>query len=246
VDLAIQWCTYLVGLPLELLTIRAMLRGGLRSYPLLFAYVVASFLTTVAEMPSSLAFYHDRRNAQLAITYAWWYWHDEAILTVILFALVISLIYYATADLRSRRIVRSGLICAALLFIGVSFAVHYQPPAPLVSYGIWASPWTRDLKLCASILDLLLWMMLLAARRKDRRLLTLACALGIMFAGEAIGESVRQMAISSKNHWIADPGGVLTVLADLTFFYIAWRVFRAPATQSSPQKGAAQTSGSSS
>jgi len=226
VDLAIQWCTYLIGLPLELLTIRAMLRGGLREYPFVFSYLVASFLTTVAEMPASLAFYRNRRNRQAAIDYAWWYWHDEAILTVLVFVLVISLIYHGTARLESRRSVRLGLITGAVLFAGISFAIHYRTPGPTESYALWASLWTRDFKLCAAILDMALWLILLAARTKDRRLLTLSWALGIMFAGEAIGESVRNLATPTKFHLLADGGGVISILADLTFFYVTWRVFR--------------------
>ena len=59
-DLTIQLCAYLVGLPLELLTIAAMLHGGFKRYPFVFAYVVTYFLTTVAEMPSSVAYYYAR------------------------------------------------------------------------------------------------------------------------------------------------------------------------------------------
>ena len=54
-DFAIQVCSYLVGLPLELLTIAAMLRGGYKRYPLVFTYVIIFFLTTVVEMPSAVA-----------------------------------------------------------------------------------------------------------------------------------------------------------------------------------------------
>jgi uncharacterized BrkB/YihY/UPF0761 family membrane protein len=146
---------------LELLTIAAMLRGALKRYPFLFAFVIASFLTTVAEMPSSLAFYHNRRNAKAAVDYAWWYWRDEALLTVLVFALVISLIYYATENLASRRIVRLGLIIGAVLFGLVSFAIHYNPD-PHLSYGLWATQCSRDLRFCATVLDLSLWGMLIA------------------------------------------------------------------------------------
>src|ERR1051326_1638307 len=201
-DLAIQLCSYLIGLPLELFTIAAMLRGGYRRYPFVFAYVITYFLTTVVEMPSSVAYYYDRlvyplpniRADQAAETYAWWYWRDEAVLQVLVFAVVISLIHAATTRFGPRRVVRLGLVVAAALFAITSFAIHYQPTAPNVSYGVWATAWTRDLRVCAAILDLALWAMLIASREKDQRLLMLSCALGIMFAGEAVGESLRNLA----------------------------------------------------
>jgi len=67
---------------------------------------------------------------------------------------------------------------------------------------------------------------------------------GIMFAGEAIGESVRDLAIRSQEHKIADAGGILTIASDLAFFYIVWRLFRVPGPPANQQNGAAQASGS--
>src|SRR6266567_2149961 len=164
-DLTIQVCSYLVGIPLELLTIAAMLRGGWKRYPFVFAYVVTYFLTTVAEMPSSVAYYYARHLYkpphpllnQTADNYTWWYWRDEAVLQVLVFAVVISLIYYATSKLGPRRIVRLSLIAGAVLFALISFLVQYHPTAPNVSYGVWATAWARDLRVCAAVLDLSLW-----------------------------------------------------------------------------------------
>jgi len=238
-DLTIQLCSYLVGLPLELLTIAAMLRGGFKRYPFVFAYIVIFFLTTVLEMPRSVAYYYLRqilpitnpRVDQAAEAYAWWYWRDEAVLQVLVFAVVISLIYYATSRLAPRRLVRLGLIAGAVLFAGISFLVHYHPD-PKMSYGMWATAWTRDLRLCAAVLDLALWAMLIASREKDKRLLMLSCALGIMFAGEAIGESLRYwastLASHHRGHFLADAGGLLVLISDLGFLYIWWRAFRTP------------------
>src|SRR6266702_3032926 len=115
-DLAIQLCSYLVGLPLELLTIAAMLRGGYKRYPLVFAYVITYFLTTVLEMPASVAYYRNPKNAEAADAYTWWYYRDEAVLQILIFAVVISLLYQATSNLKSRRIVRLGLLSGAVLF----------------------------------------------------------------------------------------------------------------------------------
>ena len=47
----------------------------------------------------------------------------------------------------------------------------------------WMTLVSRDLSFSAVILDLLLWMLLIAARRKDRQLLMLSGALGIQTHG---------------------------------------------------------------
>jgi hypothetical protein len=142
---------------------------------------------------------------------------------------VISLIYIASAKLGSRRIVRMGLIVAAVVFAAGSFLLRYHP-VPGASYGMWATAWTRDLRLCAAILDLALWAMLIASREKEPQLLMLTCALGIMFAGEAMGESIRTMAaaMSTNRHLVADIGGLVVLISDLGFLYIWWRAFRRP------------------
>lgn len=245
-DLAIQLISYLVGLPLELLTIAAMLRGGFKRYPFVFAYIVTFFLTTVVEMPTSVAYYWARHvyttpNANIdlaAENYTWWYWRDELILQVLVFAVVISLIYYATSRLGSRRLVRLGLIVGAVLFAVISFVTHFRPHA--LGF-VWTTAWTRDLRLCAAVLDLALWAILIASREKDQRLLMLTCALGIMFAGEAVGESVRNLAstfvIQKTGHRVANVGGVIVLLSDLAFLYIWWRAFRSQrAAPASPYK----------
>jgi len=87
------------------------------------------------------------------------------------------------------------------------------------------TPWARDLNFGSAILDVALWAMLIAKRRKDSRVLMLSGALGIMFSGEAIGGSLRNLSRASVL-----PGGVLMVFTYLVFLYIWWQTFRAPRT----------------
>src|SRR5687768_10079667 len=126
-DFAIQVCFYVVGIPLELLAISALLRGGFRRYPLVFAYVIAVFLTTVVEMPTSLAYHYGDKTVVRTLVAN--YYRDEGILQVTVFALVISLIYSATDKLATRRIVRFGLVVGASIFVLTSFLVHFDPNA---------------------------------------------------------------------------------------------------------------------
>src|SRR3989442_7664136 len=122
--LALQVCSYLIGIPLELLAIAAILRGEVRRFPFVFAYAIADFLTTIVEMPSNLSQYLGNQWAIDALNH--YYWLDEGIQHSLIYAVVISLIYGATAQLMPRRIVRAAVVSGAVLFAGVSFLIHYN------------------------------------------------------------------------------------------------------------------------
>lgn len=217
---AIQVGALLVWLPLNLLIIAALLRGEYRRFPFIFAYTVVEFLATAAEIPAYWAVHthgHEAEGLQVFV-----YWMDETIAQVLIFAVVISLIHNATAGLDSRRVLRMMLVAGAFLFTGISFLIHYTPR---VRAGLWMTPWTRDINFCAALLDLVLWALLIASREKDRRLLLLTGGLGIQFAGEAMGQAVRQLAIQHRSHPIALLGSTLVVTADILRSYIWWRVF---------------------
>ena len=218
------------GLPLEVLIIAALLRGGYRRFPFVFAYIVIETLATLVEMPAALGYV--RRVGESGM-YGAVYWIDEVVLQVLVYAVVISLIYGASRHLRSRRVVRVVLIAAAVLIAGISFLVHYQPG---LSRGEFMTPWTRDLNFCSAILDLGLWALLIGSRSRDHQTLLLSGALGIKFAGESIGESVRQIAIRSRSRSISLTGNVIIMLANIFFFYVWWRALRAPRNGTSPRR----------
>jgi hypothetical protein len=218
---ALQVCGWLIGLPLELLIIAALLRGGYRRFPFIFVYTIIDFLTTVVELPSAVGYVRGMPWAADALASV--YWLDETILQVLVYAVVMSLIYQATGKLRSRRIVRASLIAGAILFAGISFLIHRNPA---LNVGSFMTPWTRDLNLCSAILDLALWVLLIASREKDHRLLLLSGGLGIQFTGEAIGESTRNLAIRSHSRPISLFGNSLIMLTNLLFLYIWWQALR--------------------
>src|SRR5215471_12844090 len=167
-----------IGLPLQIAVIAAMLRNGGRRYPFLFLYMVADFLTTALEIRPSLT-YHSATPEALR-SFAKLYWWDERILQALVFVLVISLVYGATAYFRPRRAILAGVILATIIFAAVTFFIHFDadPRAPI---GKWMTPWTRDLNFAAAVLDLGLWAMLIGRRDKDYRLMMISGALGLQF-----------------------------------------------------------------
>jgi hypothetical protein len=218
---ALQVAGWLVGLPLELLIIAALLRGGYRRFPFIFVYTIIDLLITVLEIPPALDYVRGIRPVTTPL--ASLYWIDEIVEQILIYAVVMSLIYGATGYLRSRRMVRLSLIVGAVLIAGISFLVHYNPT---LNQGSWMTPWTRDLNFCSTILDLGLWALLIGSRTRDHTVLLLSGALGIKFAGEAIGESVRQLAIRSRSRSISLTGNVIIMLADVFFLYVWWQGLR--------------------
>jgi len=211
-----------VGVPLELLVIGAMLHGGFRRFPLVFAYVIAEFLTTCVETPLALESYYTR-DRHVTKLYVLWYWGDEIALQVLVFGAVLSLIWLATSDARSRRVLRMALIAGVILFAGISFVAHISEHKGEV--GEWMTPWARDLNFGAAILDMFLWAMLITRGRKE--LLMLSGGLGIMFTGEAIGESIRTFS-SAASPALSLVGSILILVTNLAFLYVWWQTFRAP------------------
>jgi len=216
----IQVCGWLIGIPLEILVIVALLRGGYRRYPIVFLYV-----TTLVDIPISTQslLTHDLAVLRQAARV---YWVNEWILQALIFATVLSLIDLAISTSRWRRLMRAGLAAGALLFAGTSFLIHYLPPP--VKYGIWMTPWTRDLSVCATILDLALWMILIASRKSDRRILLISGALGMQFTGEAIGEAIVSLSMPHMVEALALTGSVVAVAANLACLYVWWQTFRLP------------------
>ena len=210
-----------VGLPLQVLVLAALLRGAWRRYPLLLAFATVEFVSALVQAPGAL----EAMRGLHSPGQPYWvtYWIGNAINQLLLYAVVVSFLYHACERLRSATVARILLILAACLVAGGTFLVHYDPS---LARGLWLTPWFRDLSFTSALMDIVLWTSLLAVRDKDRQLLMLSGGLGVQFAGEAIGESLRQMAMRSLSHPLALAGSVIMVAANLFRFYAWWRALR--------------------
>jgi len=223
---ALDICANLVGIPLEVLVLVAMLRGHYRRYPALFLYMSSVFVVSLVETPLYVIGHLDivrSGDRSLWSQYLKCYWIDERVLMGLVFVVVVSLIYQATAKLRSRRLMRFAVILSAVLFPSAAFWIQYNPSVPT---GQWMTAWTSNLNFCAAILDMGLWAMLIAARERDSRLLMFSGALGILFTGAAIGESVSNLAVARHSSTLTFLGGLVDILSNLTFLYVWWQALR--------------------
>lgn len=226
--LAIQVCSWLIGLPLELLILAALLRGGFRRFPFLLLYILGDFLTTVADIPASWAYLQGSRSALGSV-----WWLDQVVSQLLVYAAVSSLLYRATDGQAERRRSRIAIVLAAVAFAGGSMAIHVYAGSES-----WHAAWLRDLNFCSAILDLILWSFLIARRRADSQLLLLSSGLGVQFCGGAIGEALRQLAVHNHSRALSLGGGLVMLVSYLLFLFIWWRALRTadnPAARPVPQ-----------
>lgn len=205
--LALQYSFWAVGLWLNLRVISALVRGSYRQYPFVFAYSLTLFLSTVIEIGIKAA------PQPIRDTY---YWTDEIILDVLVFCMVIAFIGEAAKYSRQKPVGLHWLILAGVLIIAASLALRSGLPLNLRMTLI-----SRDLNICAVILDLILWSLLVTARRPDRTLLLLSGGLGLQLTGAIMGEQLRQLA-----HKFFFAGTLLEVTTGLLALFIWWRALR--------------------
>jgi hypothetical protein len=136
---------------------------------------------------------------------------------VLVFCVVIAFIDDAARQSQHKAIERRWLILGSALICAVSYAAHrsshFNRQMTLIS---------RDLNICAVILDLILWSLLLAVRRPERRLLLLSGGLGLQLTGAIMGEQLLQLS-----RGLYAVGTLIEVVTSLLGTYIWWRALRA-------------------
>lgn len=204
---ALQYIAWAIGLWLNVGVLWALVRGAYRQYPFVFAYSLILFASTVVEI-----------GLQAAPHAVWdvYYWIDEIILDVLVFCLVIAFIDDAARHSKKKVIERRWLILAAAAICVVSFAAHRGSILNLEMTLI-----SRDLNICAVVLDLILWSLLVTARKPDRALLLLSGGLGLLLTGAIMGESLRHLARS-----LVLTGNLVEVATSLLGLYIWLRALK--------------------
>jgi len=216
----LQWNLIVVSIALQVMVIGALLHGPIKKYPFAFSYSLVLLLTTFAD--AAVVSNIGRMSPD---AYAW----SEAMRQLVLFAAVLSFIDQALAFSPNRERTRRYIIAAAVLFIVASIGVHRFDVSRLTNIG-------RDIGVGTVVVNLLLWMLLIASAKRNTELLLLTGGLGLQFTGQAIGMSLRQIAVLDRNYFILYSGNIVLVITHLIRLYIWWEVFR-------PKQKAAQRTG---
>ena len=214
----LQWFFILIGGYLQLMVIASMVRSSYRNFPVLFTYVVASFLAAVVEM----AVFLDLMNWS-AVTHNY-YWVSEGILQLLVFLLVLSLIYRAMEGQPSRPSLMRLLAFGALAIISISYIANWGGPVNSSMTMVF-----RNMSFAAVVLNLILWFMLIRHRGNDPRVLMISGGLGVQMAGEAIAHSLRRLAIPHRSLGMVFAGNLVLLTSHLLALYIWWQTLRRPA-----------------
>ena len=209
----LQWTFWIVGLGLQYMVVAALLGGAWREYRTTFFYSCLLVVATLADIVMNAAV------GKHTWPYIYYYWTAEVLRQTGLYAVVVSLVSHAIPSSRSDRLrnalIRLLIVLAVIFWLG-SFYILEVP-----KFSLWMSRVIRNLSFCSSIANLALWFVLIAAEKKETRLLMITGGLGLQMTGDAIGQSLRQ--VSRNTTW---PGDMVLVLTHFLCLYIWWQAFQ--------------------
>jgi hypothetical protein len=214
-----------LSLALQVLLLNSLRRGVYKAYGFVFAYSIVLFFTTLADGAVNLKVVALSRTAADTLFY-----QNDAVRQFLLFAVVISLIDRAMKDNPMRLRVRFLLIAAGIGVTLLSLQIHssdvLEGRSDRSRFVLLMTSVTRDLSFGSVGLTLLLWLLLIAARKKDHQLLMVTGGLGLQFAGEAIGQSLRQL--SREHYSLYVIGNLVAGITHLLRLYVWYSAFRKP------------------
>jgi hypothetical protein len=207
----LQWIVWCVNLPLQVVLLNSLFRGGFRSFPALLAYSLILFLWTVANIAA-------REAGRLPAAWQNAYWLVDLILDFLLYVMVLSLVSRAMRGKRSRVRTLRLLAIAIGTFWLVSLALTWDPKP-----NRWMTDFTKYVTFGGALLNLFLWMTLIGTRHTDRSVLLISGGYGVQSAGEAISQSLRALAIQNRSYPLLVSGNLLGALTHSMCLLIWWR-----------------------
>ncbi|HET8549077.1 MAG TPA: hypothetical protein VFL57_13765 [Bryobacteraceae bacterium] len=208
----LQAVFWIVGLALQFVVLSSLLGGRVREFLALFLYTISLFVTTVLDIIFRLD------EGRMSRTWSQVFWTGDFIRLAGLYAIVISLIVYAVPSSQQRVSVRRLLIVLAVLFwAGCFWLQHHDNP------DLWMTYASRNLSFCLALVNLGLWLVLIAVRAGQERqrnqiLLMISGGLGVQMTCDAIAQSLRHLS----PHTVL-VGNILGVLGHFACLYIWWQ-----------------------
>jgi len=224
----LQWVIFAVSVALQICVIASVRRSVSKQFPFVYFYSLFLLLKTLVDAALFTGVVSFSGPGKLA-----YYYRSDAVREFLLFTVVVSLIESAIQETSYRGRVRVLLAVTASVLVFVSLLVHWDP----ARFALWMTKVTRDLSFGSVVLTLLLWMMLISSPKRNRALLMLTVGLGLQFTGEAIGQSLRQIAHSQRSTGTVFAGNLLLSISHLMRLYVWWEAFRGPKTPDKQKPG---------
>lgn len=131
-----------------------------------------------------------------SLTYAYFYYYSDALLTILLFLTLSSLYSDVFRELNAERYVQMGavaLLAGTALF---SFAVVEQASGKILSHFVFEM--SQNLYFVGLILTYILWAAILKLRETRTRLIQLVLSLGVYFSLYAANYALRNLYPSAE------------------------------------------------
>jgi hypothetical protein len=206
--IALQWIAFAIGLILQVLLIRTLLRGSIRQYPILLLLIVTEFLSSVISAAANLDLRWTTQTAR-------YFWISEIIQFALIYLCLVQILYQ-TLEGRSERSRLVYVVMGGVLFAGLSTVQAYD-----VRPQLWMTQLMRNLSFGSMLTAALVWS--LSVRRPNRQRLLIVAGLGAQLAGTAVGHSLRQLSRSTVT-----AGNLILLGCYLLFLFTLLRAFAYP------------------
>jgi len=205
-----------------------LLRGPSRKFWALLFYVAWELLTNVALATFDLMYNAGMAGSNAPANVVKWYvrayWSNDVIVDVLLFLLVIVLTYQATSGGVKRSSIGrmlGGIVVIALVLPFVLFPMFPMGPRAWPEAS-WFNSTSELLNFGAAIMNLVLWGVLLADRKRDPQLTVVSVGLGVVVTGAAISYGLRHL-VPVEARFIPNMFLMLTQLAGWSIWCRAFR-----------------------
>ena len=220
-----------------------LLRGPSRKFWALIVYVAWELLSNLSLNSFDLLYNAatpgaSNTSAEVMRLYFRLYWTNDVIVDLLRFLLVIWLTYRATSGGPKRTSIGrmlSGIVVVALTLPFLLFPMFPQGPKPWPEAS-WFNSSSELLNFGAAIMNLVLWGVLLADRKRDPQLTVVSVGLGVVVTGAAISYGLRHL-IPAGAWFIPNTFLLLTQLAGWTIWCRAFWPARYPSPTLDPTPG---------
>lgn len=172
----------------------AIRRSAFRRYIFLNIYMSAEVLASVVRFEIL------HKYGFQSLTYAYFYYYSDALLTILLFLTLSSLYSDVFSELNAERYVQIGavvLLAGTALF---SFAVVEQSSGKILSHFVFEI--SQNLYFVGLVLTYILWAAILKLRETRTRLIQLVLSLGVYFSLYAANYALRNLYPSAESIFI--------------------------------------------
>jgi hypothetical protein len=157
-----------------------------------------------------------------SLTYRYFYFYSDALLTIVLFFGLTSLYGYVLEELKVERYVRLGAIILLTGTAWFSYSVVMQSSHRILTY--FAFELSQNLYFVGLVLTYALWATILKTRESRTLLVQLVLSLGVYFSAAAAGYALSNLYPSLYASSVVKFEPIMGCLLPLSWAYAFWRV----------------------